>query len=224
MSDSGSPRAPESIASRVMPLDIVDFATSRDVQTFLSMYGDTLLVVVRIPEGEVDLASGLSSTAVRGSDGTRVKPALGAMQFQTQHHSVAVEARADSFRRPAHGLRARLREGSHFVVPLRKRTDVDAAFTDRISIGRAINKDIVLRHSSVSKFHAWLEIDENDTFHLADADSKNSTWVNGESLVSRQLVPVAPGDLLRFGSVEAALVAPRELWEALNAAPESTRA
>ncbi len=211
------------MATRVMPLDIVDFATSHDAQTFLSMYGDTLLIVVRIPEGEVDLASGLSATAVRGSDGTRVKPALGTMQFQTQHHSVALEARADGFPRPTHGLRARLREGTHFVVPLRKRTDVDAAFTDRISIGRAVNKDIVLRHSSVSKFHAWLEIDESSTFHLADADSKNSTWVNGEALVPRQLARVMPGDLLRFGSVEAALIAPQALWEALNASPESMR-
>lgn len=211
-----SPAAPTNVASNLMPRDIVELATGREARSFLSTYGDTLLLIVRLPDDDAELASGLSSTAVRGADGTPVKPSLGSMQFQTAHHPVAAEARSDSIRRSLYDLGDRLNQGSHFVVPLRKRTDVDAAFTDRISIGRATNKDIVLRHHSVSKFHAWFEIDESGTFHVADADSKNSTWVNGSALVPRELTPIQPGDLLRFGLVEAVLVSAQALWDALN--------
>lgn len=211
-----SPSAPPNIVSHLMPRDIVDLATSRKARNFLSVYGDTLLLVVRLPDDDAELVSGLSSTAVRGADGMPVKRSLGSMQFQTAHHPVAAEARSDSIRRSVYDLGNRLSEGLHFVVPLRKRTDVDAAFTDRISIGRATNKDIVLRHHSVSKFHAWFELDESATFHVADADSKNSTWVNGVALAPRELTPVEPGDLLRFGLVEAVLVSAQALWDALN--------
>ena len=69
----------------------------------------------------------------------------------------------------------------YFAVPVRKRDDSDALFMGRISIGRARNKDIVLRHSSVSKFHAWFEADDSENLHLCDAGSTNLTHVNGQA-------------------------------------------
>ncbi len=46
------------------------------------------------------------------------------------------------------------------VIALEKRDDASGPFPSRVSIGRARNADIVLRHESVSKFHAWFERDE----------------------------------------------------------------
>src|SRR5256885_3825594 len=103
----------------------------------------------------------------------------------------------------AAALVAQLEQASHFAVPLRKRSNADTAYMERISIGRALNKDIVLRHASVSKFHGWFEVDEMGGLHVADAGSKNSTRVNGKQLAPRELTRVGPGGAIRFGSVQA---------------------
>jgi hypothetical protein len=113
-------------------------------------------------------------------------------------------------------LAKRLGEGGHFIVPLRKRTGGDALYMDRISVGRARNKDIVLRHQSVSKFHCWFEVDDSGAFYVTDAGSKNSTKVNTTALKARERTRVEPGDVIRFGSVEAILCSPRVLWGALG--------
>ena len=116
-------------------------------------------------------------------------------------------------------LSARLRDSRYFVVPLRKRAEVDALSMDRISVGRARNKDIVLRDPSVSKFHGWFEVDEDRVYHYADAGSKNGSTANGRRLEARQPAVLNPGDTLVMGSIEALLAPPELLWKALNKAP-----
>jgi pSer/pThr/pTyr-binding forkhead associated (FHA) protein len=83
---------------------------------------------------------------------------------------------------------------------------------DRISVGRAHNNDIVLRHSSVSKFHAWLECDEGRVFYVGDAKSKNGTKVNGEA-VAGELHRLAAGDEIRFGQVVTTICPPDLFWD-----------
>jgi hypothetical protein len=117
---------------------------------------------------------------------------------------------------PEAELARRLADGGHFIVPLRKRRGGDALYMDRISVGRARNKDIVLRHQSVSKFHCWFDVDDNGAFHVTDAGSKNATKVNTATLPARERTRVEPGDVIRFGSVEAVLCSPRVLWGALS--------
>jgi pSer/pThr/pTyr-binding forkhead associated (FHA) protein len=109
-----------------------------------------------------------------------------------------------------------LEKDRYFGVPLRKRKSAEALYPDRISVGRATNKDIVLRHQSVSKFHAWFEIDSEGCFYVADAGSKNLTRINGYAIVAHDPSPVEAGDSLCFGSVEAVLCSPRALWATLS--------
>jgi pSer/pThr/pTyr-binding forkhead associated (FHA) protein len=111
-----------------------------------------------------------------------------------------------------------LAEGPHFLASLRKRAGADSAFADRISVGRAPNKDLVLRHGSISKFHAYFQVDEQDCYYVADAGSKNGTTLNGSRLPTREPTPVQVGDFVVFGSVESLVMDARTLWRALRAA------
>ena len=102
------------------------------------------------------------------------------------------------------------------AVPVRKRVDSDVLFTGRISIGRARNKDIVLRHSSISKFHAWFEADESENLHVSDAGSTNLTHLNGKPIEARARTAVEPGDAIRFGSIETVVCSPGTFWTCLG--------
>jgi len=115
----------------------------------------------------------------------------------------------------AHTLKRSIIAGPHFIQPLRKKTG-DATFAERIAIGRARNKDIVLRHSSVSKFHGWFETDQEGTVFVADAGSKNGTFVKGEALAARKLVRVDPGDEIKFGSIITTICSAEALWKVIH--------
>lgn len=101
-------------------------------------------------------------------------------------------------------------------MPLQKRDEGDAAFMDRISVGRAQNKDIVLRHPSVSKFHAWFEVDASQSVRVFDSGSTNRTQVNRRPIEPRTSVAVATGDLVQFGAVETVMCSPEMLWWCVN--------
>ncbi len=66
-------------------------------------------------------------------------------------------------------------------------------------IGRALDNDIVISHSSVSRHHASVEA-RNGAFELRDLASQNGTFVGGERISE---APLRDGDTVRFG--EAAL-------------------
>ncbi len=72
-------------------------------------------------------------------------------------------------------------------------------YSDRISIGRARNCDIVLRDSSVSKLHAHFVADGKGGFVLVDQGSRNGITLNGRPLKGPELL--TSGDELVFGSV-----------------------
>lgn len=62
-------------------------------------------------------------------------------------------------------------------------------------LGRALDNDIVINHSSVSRHHASIEA-VNGTFELRDLQSQNGTYVSDERVTQR---PIADGDLIRLG-------------------------
>jgi pSer/pThr/pTyr-binding forkhead associated (FHA) protein len=62
-------------------------------------------------------------------------------------------------------------------------------------LGRALDNDIVINHSSVSRHHASIEA-VNGGFELRDLQSQNGTYVSEERVTQR---PIADGDLIRLG-------------------------
>ena len=51
-----------------------------------------------------------------------------------------------------------------------------------IKIGRDQSNDVVLKHESISEFHAALFKDQEDRVFLTDLNSKNGTHVNGKRI------------------------------------------
>ncbi len=203
------------------PSELTDFATSHELDDFLNLYGDTLLVLVRIRPVDVELVAGLNVTAIRDDANVPVEPVSKTAETSAEQ----LEATITGIK--THPIETEMRliqvlaQDRHCVVPLRKRFTAEALNPSRITVGRAPQKDIVLRHESVSKFHAWFEVDETGTFFVTDAGSKNATWLNGMPIVAA--APVRAGDTLRFGTVDATLCSPRALWRVLASAARRSR-
>lgn len=78
----------------------------------------------------------------------------------------------------------------------------DNAFQRRVTIGRTSNNDVVLDDTSVSRFHAWLEVDETQAWAIVDAGSRNGTWVGGKRVAARAPAPLTSGVKVRVGVIE----------------------
>jgi len=83
------------------------------------------------------------------------------------------------------------------VFPITKRPGT--AF-DHISVGRTPNMDVVVPLSQISKFHAYFGRDTAGGFTLADAGSKNGTWIGRRRLAVRVPESVRDGDRVRIGA------------------------
>ena len=66
------------------------------------------------------------------------------------------------------------------------------------NIGRGEDCKVRVPLPSVSRQHCELHIDEDDEFAVRDLNSSNGTYVNGDRVRSRELIP---GDLLAVGPV-----------------------
>lgn len=205
-------------AQSVGPVEIVDRAMTESLTRFLMFYGDTLLLLIRLTPDAIELESSLA--AQQGGNNVPVKPSAGMMGFHTEVYSEARFPSGGIDTMPTgmdeRSVAALLSRHRHFVVPLRKRDTADAMYAERISVGRARNKDIVLRHSSVSKFHGWFELSENNTFHYSDAGSRNGTRLNGQALPSRELAAVEHGDELVFGKIVGTVCSPEVFHKAMR--------
>jgi hypothetical protein len=182
---------PAALVRRVKAVSLAELVRELDVPL--------LLVKLDDPDGE--LAQSL--TGMRAGGGLRVEPG---MSFQTASTDRRAARRTSVPPPPSFApeqILVRVVRSVHFIVPLGKRADAERVFSERVTIGRARNSDVVLRHESVSKFHAWFARDERNAYFVADASSHNGTWKNGVVLAGGENARVGPGDLLRFGTVEA---------------------
>jgi hypothetical protein len=206
------------LARAVLPVEVSKALLTRAQGTFAADYRDTLLLLIR-GEHDGDVVAGLGA-----NHGASTQPAFlptRQLGYETQTHQPDVirallAASAAPRRNQGELVAAALSECMHFVISLRKRPNADQILHDRISVGRALNKDIVLRDASVSKLHAWFELHDGLDFSVTDAGSKNQTYVNGAPLVPRQPFPLSPGDAIRFGTVATLLCEPEALWSAIH--------
>ena len=209
------------VLRNIVPAGLAEIAGSHDFTRFFLQYGNCLSLAVRVGEDDEQLASGLDGppgrTASRASlTGIRSMEFHTASQVAPRHFLRRATDIGGAGAELVQRLADRLQEARHVIVPLRKREDSETVSAERISVGRATNKDIVLRHSSVSKFHAWFETDSNDTLYVTDAESKNATRVNGKALSPRERTRVEPGNVVLFGTIDTVVCSPDTLWAVLT--------
>ena len=99
------------------------------------------------------------------------------------------------------------------VYPLTKKAG--ASFPDRITIGRTANNDIVIPDHSVSRLHAYMRRD-GAQWVLADAGSKNGSWLDAAQLQPRKEKPVFSRTELRLGDVDLMFYLAGDLFTALG--------
>lgn len=95
------------------------------------------------------------------------------------------------------------------LYPLAKK--LGASFRDRITIGRTENNDVVIADPSVSRLHAYVR--HANGWVVADAGSKNGTWLGDEPLEPRREVALPPGAVIRFGDVHLTFYRSSDLFE-----------
>jgi FHA domain len=100
-----------------------------------------------------------------------------------------------------------------FTIP-KLRREAQARFT----VGRASDSDLMIVDHTVSKTHAYLvRVPERDAWTLADAGSRNGTWVGEDRLSPQgQPVEVRPGMRVRFGDIALTLVESGAFWDRLR--------
>jgi hypothetical protein len=89
----------------------------------------------------------------------------------------------------------------------------DSSFPNKITVGRSQNNDLVLEHSSISKFHGFFTINElNFNYELTDVNSMNGTKVNGKPLTAMMREEIQNGDVLTFGDLTFIFLLSRDLY------------
>ena len=131
--------------------------------------------------------------------------------------------------RLAAGDRSVLLEGETLDVPLsttggEARIELDvfplvkkpgASFPDRITIGRTPNNDIAVIDPSVSRFHAYVR-QASDGWVVADAGSRNGSWLRGVRLEPRREQPLPSKVVVRLGEVDLTFYVADDLYAALG--------
>ncbi len=101
------------------------------------------------------------------------------------------------------------------VYPLAKKAG--ASFPDRITIGRTPNNDIVITDASISRLHAYVKSDGRDWF-VADAGSKNGSWLDRSTLEARKEKKLGTRMVLRLGDVDFTFYLAEDLFVVLGGA------
>lgn len=98
------------------------------------------------------------------------------------------------------------------LYPLAKKPG--ASFPDRITIGRTANNDVVVPDHSVSRLHAYVR--QGDPWLVADAGSKNGSWLDDVALEPRRETPLSPRSVLRIGDIRLTFYRSEELFDLLG--------
>jgi hypothetical protein len=99
--------------------------------------------------------------------------------------------------------------GSPFAAAVVK---VQETFPSMIMLGRTLNNDIVVGDTSISKFHAFFRVGPA-TVEVADAGSRNGTFVGDKKLAPKQMERIKPGDRVRFARLAFQLLDAPACWD-----------
>ncbi len=102
------------------------------------------------------------------------------------------------------------------IHPLAKKAG--ASFPDRITIGRTTNNDLAIADHSISRLHAYLR-SQATGWVVADAGSKNGSWLRGEPLEPRKEKPIRSREVLRLGDVDLTFYLGPDLYQVLGGRP-----
>ena len=202
------------MAAVLLPPDLAS-RSGRSVDEYVEDLRCSAVLLVMLEESAAEMIAGLMESLSGPS--ARLRPSRDGVGFYTRSQVVEVDE-STLKSRPVltdRALAKELSERTHFIVPLRRRTGDGAGFQERISIGRARNNDVILRHETVSKFHAWLEADEEGVFYVCDARSTCATTLNGTRLLPQDELPLQFGDVIAFGGVRAFFCESAALWRVL---------
>jgi hypothetical protein len=104
-------------------------------------------------------------------------------------------------------------EVDYELYPLAKKPG--ASFPHRITIGRTSNNDIVVADTSVSRLHAYVRRD-GDRWIIADAGSKNGSWLGDQELAARKERTLPSKAVLRLGDIDLTFYTAEDLYAALG--------
>lgn len=99
------------------------------------------------------------------------------------------------------------------IHPLQKKPG--ASFPDRITIGRTSNNDVAIPDHSISRLHAYIRLNATK-WVVADAGSKNGTWLRGETLEARKERTIHSREVLRLGDVDLTFYLAPDLFQVLG--------
>jgi len=117
-------------------------------------------------------------------------------------------------------IRLNLPSDDPLVYRVEKSTSKSNAFGLGVTLGRAANNDVVVDDPSVSRVHAFLQLDGHSrVWHVLDAESSAGTFVGGERLAPGRPAPLADGAVLLLGHVELRFLAPGSFEAYLRARP-----
>ena len=72
--------------------------------------------------------------------------------------------------------------------------------------GRETTCDLILDHTTVSRYHAQIELADDDRVFVCDNASRNGTFLNrNDSWIRIKKVTLCIGDRIRFGDIEVSL-------------------
>ena len=101
-------------------------------------------------------------------------------------------------------------------------TQPESPWGDRVAIGRARNNDILIRHNSVSKLHAFV-LKKGDDYFITDASSRNGVLINGNPITPEEETRLESGDELAFGDIQGRFLLAPDFFAFLEGLPRSVR-
>lgn len=89
-------------------------------------------------------------------------------------------------------------------------------FIKKITVGRASIHDIILKDTSISKFHAYFQVDDNKDYYLVDNDSTNGTKINDKEISSSNFILLKDTDKISFSNMNFIFYKPSTLYDVLK--------